>query len=96
MIQTFRDWGIIVEAGKNHYQSQHGLALQKETIGFLLECVLNGQKSSSWALSDVIRKPEFFPFEIESSARQAIKEHPRLHLSREGASDEVITFRSDC
>jgi hypothetical protein len=97
LIQTFRDWGVIVEAGKSHYQSHQPLAFQnKESIGFLLECALNSQKSPSLALSDLMRKPEFFPFEIESFARQAIKGHPRLHLDREGASNEVVTLRSGC
>jgi hypothetical protein len=94
LIQTFRDWGVIVEAGKSRYQSHPPLAYRnKESIGFLLECALNSQKSPSWALSDVMRKPEFFPFEIESYARQAINEHPRLLLSREGASNEVVTLK---
>jgi hypothetical protein len=93
LIQTFRDWGVIREGKQNFYQAANQFELHSTTsIAFLLECALNNQNNTAWALPDLLRKPELFPFQLDAHARQTIQDHPRLHLSREGSSTEIITI----
>lgn len=95
VVQTFRAWNVIVETTGSRYQSAPLVPIyHQELASFLIECGISGQGGQSWSLSDALRMPELFPFDISGIGEQAIRGSPRLRISREGSNHEIVVLVS--
>jgi len=90
--RTFNDWGVLAETGKKGmYRKVSPLPVSDPRLAaWLFECVLhtNGHDWTPTAALD--GHPALFPFQINVSAREALRGHPRMESMRHGLDQEMV------
>jgi len=91
IIQSLREWNIIIQIADGRYQSNSLFRMTHPGLaGFLVACALQHKTQQAWLLTDVLRLPEFFPFDVASNGAQVIRASQLVNIHREGSNQEII------
>ena len=95
IIQSIKEWNVITLNQDNIYLPAKSLKIDDfDLLAWLFEAAIIDNPDKHWALQDVLRLPELFPFDVAQSGSQAIRDSSNFSVIREGMNLEFISLRA--
>jgi hypothetical protein len=96
LLQTFRDWEVITSKGSNVYIISKRIPVQETSlVAWLFEVTLNRDRERQYALADLVRLAELFPFDLSNNALIAIHNSSHFNVYRYGTNLEYVSICYD-
>ncbi len=93
VFQSVRDWQTIIPLADGQYGPAIPIAIAHSgLISLLVACALQHKTQQAWPLTDVLRLPELFPFNLAHDGTQALRSSPLINIHREGSNQEILTL----
>lgn len=92
-LQTLCNWQVLSSSENNLYTAAPAFLIESPQLTtWLFEAALIGQGGVSLPISDLIRLPELFPFDLPATAMTIVRGAPNFVISREGLDREMVAL----
>jgi len=95
VLRTFVDWGVLAETHeKGVYTAATPRPLANQDLAvWLLEAALRAADTTAVSLKAAGQTPALFPFAVMPLTVRAFAGHPRLDVTRQGGTEDLLVLR---
>ncbi len=93
ILQSLVQWKVLLTSNDNLYTAAPVQPIEDiPLLGWLFQASIISDREHHIALTDLLRLPGLFPFDVSSRGREAILTSPRLTVLREGMNQEYVVL----